>query len=340
MTKLFKNSKHVLSFVLAFAVLAVSLFTGVVINSDAACVGETIYWDGKTYTKPTATDAAGNILINNAEELAYIALKATADETTGNNYKIANGISNIILQPESSVDSDVLMGLTDYTRVKEYLTGKTQWKHGNGIFNGNFDGNGVTIYGLYQEDYYCGLFPYVDGGTPNSKGKDTTGITIKNITLKNSYMNTAWKMGAIFGYSHPNNSGKKVNGTINIEGCVVANCYMTNSDPNANNKGMFTGANDSEELHVRNCLVYNNYYTVQLKDGNGNVTGTKKLNFLGGAINLQENRDAGLYSTIENSILLDISPNDGTKGYNLCTVNTFDNVYTNVDYQEIGRAHV
>ena len=36
MTKLFKNSKSILSFVLAFAVLAVSLFTGVVIHSDAA----------------------------------------------------------------------------------------------------------------------------------------------------------------------------------------------------------------------------------------------------------------------------------------------------------------
>ena len=45
MTKLFKNSKSILSFVLAFAVLAVSLFTGVVINADAAATG-TIYWDG------------------------------------------------------------------------------------------------------------------------------------------------------------------------------------------------------------------------------------------------------------------------------------------------------
>lgn len=295
--------------------------------------GETIYWDGKTYTKPTDTDAAGNILINNAEELAYVALKATVDETTDTNYKIADGISNIILQPESSVDGDMLMGLTDNTQVKDYLTGKTEWKYQSGIFNGNFDGNGVTIYGLYQEEAYCGLFPYVDGGKPNTEGKDTTGITIKNINLKNSYMNTAWRMGAIFGYSQPNTAGKLVNGTINIEGCVVANCYMTNSDKNSSNKGMFTGANSSEELHVRNCLVYNNYYTVQLRDNDGNVTGTEKLNFFGGAINLQANRDAGLYSTIENSILLDICPNDGTEGYNLCTVNTFDKVYTNVDYQ-------
>ena len=36
MTKLFKNSKSIFSFVLAFAVLAVSLFTGVAINADAA----------------------------------------------------------------------------------------------------------------------------------------------------------------------------------------------------------------------------------------------------------------------------------------------------------------
>ena len=37
MTKVFKNAKHVPAFVVAFAVLAVSLFTGVVIKSDAAC---------------------------------------------------------------------------------------------------------------------------------------------------------------------------------------------------------------------------------------------------------------------------------------------------------------
>ncbi len=35
MTKIFKNSKSVISFVLVFAVLAVSLFTGAVITSEA-----------------------------------------------------------------------------------------------------------------------------------------------------------------------------------------------------------------------------------------------------------------------------------------------------------------
>ena len=38
MTKLFKNSKQLLACVMAFAVLAVSLFTGVAIHADAATV--------------------------------------------------------------------------------------------------------------------------------------------------------------------------------------------------------------------------------------------------------------------------------------------------------------
>lgn len=52
MTKLFKNSKNALAFVLAFAVIVVSLFTGVAINANAetSTAKKTLYWNERITT--------------------------------------------------------------------------------------------------------------------------------------------------------------------------------------------------------------------------------------------------------------------------------------------------
>ena len=104
MTKLFKNTKCLLSCVLAFAVIAVSLFTGVVINADAACGENVIYYNGSAGTEPTQTDADGNILITNANELRWIVQNGEQADPT-KTYKVKDGIDAIVLQKESSVNN-------------------------------------------------------------------------------------------------------------------------------------------------------------------------------------------------------------------------------------------
>ena len=97
MTKLFKNSKQLLACVMAFAVLAVSLFTGVAINADAAnCDDEhnVVYIkygsnangepDGSfldgTHGTGTETDP---YVISTPGQLRYLAQKTTYAQTHG-----------------------------------------------------------------------------------------------------------------------------------------------------------------------------------------------------------------------------------------------------------------
>ncbi|MBQ8739922.1 MAG: hypothetical protein IJY79_00005, partial [Clostridia bacterium] len=91
MKNLFKNSKRILSLVIAFSILAISLFTGVNISADAT-TGTTDTWDG-SYSQPTATDTDGTtILISTAEELAWVILQSGA-AGAGVTYKVADGIT-------------------------------------------------------------------------------------------------------------------------------------------------------------------------------------------------------------------------------------------------------
>ena len=302
------------------------------LNSTA---GKVIYWDGTADSTLADNGETGTeadpIIIDSAEELFYLARKAKVDETTGKYYKVADGITKIILQKESVVRADELLLLSDSTAVKDYLTGLSgvlNWMDGdNGTFNGNFDGNGVTIYGLYAKGLYCGLFDNVDGGTPDSAGKDNTGIYFKNFAIKNSYYESEWRLGAIFAFSLASANGNKVDGTINVDTFELANCYITNTaGGNLGNKGVVLGGNQSEVYHIKNMIVYGNYTT----PASGGV-----FEFANGDSGRWVNNISGgtrIYNTIENSIVLDTPINDRTASYAKNTVNSFENVFTNMPF--------
>ena len=119
MTKVFKNAKHVLAFVVAFAVLAVSLFTGVVIKSDAACeesgslnvvyVGNDMH-DENTKNFFYASEHAGTkedpYIIETPGQWRWLAQKATYDTTYGKYFKVADGIDVLCFQLKSYVDAN------------------------------------------------------------------------------------------------------------------------------------------------------------------------------------------------------------------------------------------
>ena len=362
MTKLFKNSKSVLSVALALAVLAVSLFTGVVINTEAACAsseGTTLYWDGNTVTEPTKTDGDGNTLITSAAELAYI----TSNTVTGN-YKVADGIAAIVLQGDTYAAD--IMALADYAATKAYFEDTAKitpavWKN-EGAFQGTFDGNGVTIYGMYSNGERGGLFGTVYEST-----------VIKNVSVKNSYMNTTKSAGALVGCYTASSAylSKKITSTngndyelgvlVNLAGsnrpsdywslvadiatgmltfdkCVVSGCYISsdagNSSNNSTGAGVWLGTGwMCLNLTASNMLVHDNQALANnIEQGITGQISTKHT--IPTSNNPLNNTD------IKNCIILDCvpytvyDPNDGStaednnQAYN---PQDFTNIYTNTD---------
>ena len=218
MKKFFKSA---FSVIVAFAVVAVSFFTvfpAINLNASAATVEDT--WDG-TKVKPTKTDAEGNILIENAEQLAWIALEASPEETKDKNYKV---VDNAVFN---------LNGMTDVTleSTAGEVSGATatgnNWAGTKKTFAGSFDGNGVVIYNMYApgsgSGAYGGLFPWlnVDNSTNTSN--------FSNITIKASYVKGFHFAAALIGNADMSGSGRY----INITNVKVENCYINSVDSSA-----------------------------------------------------------------------------------------------------------
>ena len=241
--------KPMLSIAVAVAIVAVSLFAavpGIALNANAASVTDT--WDG-TKVKPTKTDADGNIIIETAEELAWIALSASPDETKDKNYKVVdnatfnlNGMSDITLDSTASEVSDAT------------ATGNN-WAGSAKTFAGNFDGNGVVIYNMYSggSGYgaYGGLFPWLN--TDNS----TNTSNFSNVTIKASYVKGYHAAAALIGNVEMASSGRY----INITNVKAENCYINSVDSNAacSRTGAILVAHAAHaKVTVNGCIAINN----------------------------------------------------------------------------------
>ncbi len=269
-----------------------------------ATASSTIYWDGTSVAPANAEGADGSkenpIIIHTAEELNYI---CNAGGTLGNKsgtfngkwYKMADGIKNIILQPENIVDAEYLMGLTSAEDVKTYLTGLSGVKDWVTLtqewyFNGNFNGNGVKIYGLYTTGKTnAGLFSCVDpyfADEGNAVYKDVkigswdsanqveklssttttrydtnldNPIEIGGFSLNNSYIYSARRVGAIVAMTGSPIYGLKYTGVINIEDCALINSYVESAyKGNITEHGLFVGTVSGDLFNLNNCLVYGN----------------------------------------------------------------------------------
>lgn len=246
--KFLKSGKHVLSIVVAFAVLAVSLFTvvpAININADAA-VTATDTWDGTTVT-PTETDADGNIIIKTAEELAWLALASTPDETKDKNYKV---VDNAVF------DLGGMTGITLTSTAGDVSTATAtdkNWTSSAKTFAGKFDGNGVIIYNMYSycSSGYSGLFPWL-----YMESTDKTS-NFNNITIKASYIKGSHFSGAIIGYSDASGGGR----TLNFTNCKVENCYInaTHTNTACNRTGaLLVGGALHSKVNIDGCLAVDN----------------------------------------------------------------------------------
>ncbi len=282
--------------------------------------GKTIYWDN-TKTDSTLADKGEKgtvdnpIIIDSAEELFQLTNVANFSATAGKYYKVADGIDTMVLQPEGKLDLNTLLSCANASEVADYLTGISgisNWnKDSETWFDGHFDGNGVTIIGMYSNARSAGLFPTADGGIPDANKEDNTGITIGNFTLKNSYVlaNSGQnRAGAIVGGTPGPNYGNKVDGVINFENIAVENCYVQSAG-SSGACGVFLGVQGNEIVRVNNCAVYGTeaYYT-----SSGALTNAALFNGYNGRKARDEagNQIDGTFidNTVSNSIILGIRP--------------------------------
>ncbi len=282
MTKLFKNSKNALAFVLAFAVLAVSLFTGVAINADAAGVtatytaDEVIFYMDDTADTSFITNGSHEGTETDPYEISTVAqlygFVSYNNNFTGKYFKVKDGIKVISLQSESNLKTgmgkddsiaalNAFMGLENGAAVKNYfenVSSKNVWLDNPTQFNGAIDFNGATVVGLYSE--HGGLLPKIG---PNA--------SIKNIAVKNSYITSNYTSGALVGRAEETATVKT--GTIKIENVEVGNCYVESTQAAGNyHAGALIGRvyqhNTNIGAHINKCIVYGN----EVRDGNALAT--------------------------------------------------------------------
>ena len=248
-------------------------------------------------------------LITSADEFAAVALgKVSSVDSEGNQYyfEVLDSLQTLYIN-----GGEQLAKMTDIEDVKDYLTTNSvlNWTS-VGEFGGYFDGNGVTVYGVYSNNPQSGLFPKVSGH-----------VSIKNIALKNSYLITPennynyYNVGGIVGYS-PWKSDSSQYGTIEIESCVVANNYIhsQSSDKDYGRAGAVVGNIFSNSVTINNCAIYDN----QL------INGSNTSSYAPGLVAYA----SGGKSAFSNIVSIGTNPYTAGGGWHLRDNSKFTNVYT------------
>ena len=348
MTKLFKNSKQILAVVMAFAILAVSLFAGGIVagaegTAASLCNGSAVmFWDGTNDSKLADNGETGTaedpIIVDNAAELNYMANYLKGADVSGKYYKMADGIKYMFLQPQSVAvtDSDAngvydILELADGNATRTYFEETItplNWSSRDveTWFANNFDGNGVTFVGMYSKSRSAGLFPTADGGA-----------SFKNFAVVNSYIHGAlvynssngkWegqcRTGAIVGGTCGIGYGAKVAGELNFDSVMVVNNFIR-GELSTTAAGILWGACNAEEVgHISNAVVYGNvgYYGARE---------TAESTWVPIAL-FNGNADGSTANTVTDSVILGTTPYPVTyTGKNTAGKECFSNVITDAN---------
>lgn len=344
MTKLYSNIKRALSLTLAFAVLWVSLFTGVVVRADdntsvvdlleyssdgvTPLPGSTsLWWDDRLADNgETGNDWEHAIIIDSAEELVYLC-KAANDDTQNKYYKVADGIKGFNL---STRDLDID---GSYEENASIITGSGKNHAGTaGNFQGHFDGNGAIVYGIWtkQANESAGLFHKASGN-----------VTIKNIGVSLSYITASKHAGGILGFYEGD-------GTTSL---VIENCSVTNSHievTTANTTYLYTtvgaiygyaknwATGIAGAVTVSNCFVNldETHFVSQVEQTQADNSLKGTHGGLGGIA-------ATAYSTFSDCIVIGITPYATTTAESYGEIrdtvlaNRFTNIYTDAPSGEV-----
>ena len=301
---------------------------------EAPASGVVATWDGTVATG----FASGNgteenpYIISTAAEFAYM-VKDNASYTPDKYFKVADGISAFVMQKPEYASDIMALGSAADTKAyfEENAANMLKWPNygwEGSSFCGHFDGNGATVYGLYQPSTNnAGLFSSVDAGA-----------AIQNIGVQNSYLTssaTNYQVAAIAPVANGTGYGVKAEGVVWVNGCTVANNYMYNACTSWERSGVISGGFSNDIIMIDNCLVYGNdaTYGSDVKMaltgvGNNDVeTTAKKPAELPSYV-----ENSSFYcNTVRNSIILDCDAMNtkGGRSYRRNAPNCFVNVYTN-----------
>ena len=204
-------------------------------------------WDG-TEVAPTEGDgsSANPYLIKTAEELAYIIKNGGGANT---NYKLAN---DIYLNAVEHINWTTGVAVQGYT--------PRQW-YDNAAFQGNIDGDGHTVYGLYYNANASASWSIWGNGLIPRVAANTS-VSIAKLGVDNAYVSGKHGVSAFVGCGGDNvATTDATRAKISIDRCFVgANVVLTGYDV-----GAFRGATRGSDT------VISNSYT--LATLNGTMTG-------------------------------------------------------------------
>lgn len=283
-------------------------------------------WDGSYDGNFPAGDGSKDnpYIVKTAENMAYVALKTTPNDSAGKYYKVApNMIFNMNGMVGITLDSTV-------EDVEKAAEGK-DWVNDSKTFAGNFDGNGVIIYNLRssngRSNGYGGLFPH-----PVTDNAEKT-VTIKNITVVASRFAGYHSSGGIIGAAECATGGQ----TLIVENCAVKNCLIgDNGNTNIacqRTAGAIVGNCGNNVATLNNCFSLNN-----------KLVGTD----ISGGLLAQAGAWGG-YATITNSVMIGSMPypeimptSAGNKTIHdhAVNVNCFANVYTDQVISGYGKTQI
>jgi hypothetical protein len=219
-----------------------------VCNISMTAAGEN-GWDGSTTSEPELSD--GVYLIDNGEEMAWF-----ANQVNGGNYNISGALT-----------SDIDLCGYDWTPIGGSKSATA--------FQGNFDGQGHTVSGLYinnSTSTYQGLFGYI-------KTSNISGITVEGEVSGKQYVAG---IVAYLGVSssidrcanHADVTGKStyvggITGSVSQATAKLTNCYNTGSISGTTNCGGVAGYNNAN-------AVIENVFNL------GEISGTKVASCIGG----------------------------------------------------------
>ncbi|MBQ8267366.1 MAG: hypothetical protein IJZ21_03165, partial [Clostridia bacterium] len=322
--------------------------------------GKTIYWSGGTDSdladgdsNQTGADADHAIIIDSAEELAYIASTVQSDNYY---FRIADGIDKIVLQPETYGKDIVALNSAEDVKlhfesvINTNKSALTRWvshnyNQDNQCFSGNFDGNGATIYGMYCTSN--DVNSTISGNSAGGLFCNAKAATISNLAIKNSYVNIGtgsanWQFGLMVSYgrgaSSSDGSGYL---DITVDRCTVADNYVYKpvNSGTLHYGGIVCGNDDYGYFIVKDCLLYGNtaigYDCTNSK--------TFDLPVIGGS-NLPQTPVFKNSVVLDSALLATYSDNTLYSGswraLNCCgssatTRNSFENIYTDWDVDSV-----
>ncbi len=256
------------SFILLISILSTLLPFASVASATAS--SNRNIWDGTAATYIEEGDGTKDkpFIIKSAEELAYLAESVNNGMTFLNSYFELAG--DIYLNDTSSDNwkSGANKWTTIGTAKQNYRNNTFEYKN---VFEGHFNGKGHSIYGLYivSSQDYQGLFGYV-----------AECATVKNISIKDSYISGSNYVGGIAGYcegtifycnNYANVIGSDTVGGIVGCGSVFQSTNLGQVEGGYGSVGGIVGSGDATY-----CFNYGNVDSDDCSemDGAGGIVGT------------------------------------------------------------------